>query len=306
MPERKKGNKKCQYARIGLDIGGSSIRGGLFTEDLTLLSELKDETPQTGTKDVLQTIYSLIDSLQNKHPKYTVRSIGVGLPGPISESGKTFRYAVNISGFENVPLIRFLHQRYPHISSDQIKIANDANCAALGESYRRSIPTLFYLGLGTGLGSGFVLDGTLYTGRAIAPELGHTVLNFNGPLCSCGSKGCLEQYVGTAGLKRIAKRSVGKTLDAYELTKRARAGETNAIRAFNEYGRFVGMALSNVVNTVDPPVIVLGGGIMQEATLFMKEARLELKRRMFSQTMPTLVYSKNTKNGLLGAALLCA
>ncbi len=291
-------------ARVGIDVGGTSLRCALYTSKWKRIAQTKRPTPPTGTESVLQAIYDSIDTLLKQHPDYEMQSIGVGLPGPIDTKRGVLRYTVNIPGFVNVPLHKKLKRRYPSISSDQIVLANDANCAALGESFQRDIQTLFYIGLGTGVGSGFVQNGRLYTGRSIAPEIGHTVINFNGPSCICGSKGCLEQYVGVAGVKRLAQKHCNSLLSAYDLAQRAYQHDSCAVAAYQEYGLYLGIGLTTIVNAFDPAVIVIGGGIMHEATLFMPIARQELKKRMFSKSLPRIVYSKKRDNGLLGAALL--
>jgi glucokinase len=186
--------------------------------------------------------------------------------------------------------------------SKNVVVENDVKCLAYGEMKRRGKSDLVALTLGTGVGGGITVGGRVYHGRAFAGELGHMAIMADGPVCSCGGRGCLEEYASARGAERLAVRHLKRKVSPEEMCALASDGNEKASEAWEEYGRFLGVGLANICYAFDPQVIVLGGGISKAFGCFKDAMREEMKGRLFIPAAP-VVQASSLANPI-GAAML--
>lgn len=216
---------------------------------------------ETNREDVLSSLYSILDNAEKFH------GISVGFPGFVNNG--VVMYPPNFPAIEILPVQEILHQRY----NVPVVVENDANLYALGEytaGAGKESKNMVLFTLGTGVGGGIVIDGEIYRGsRGFAGELGHIIINPDGPLCGCGMRGCLEAYIGA---ERIIETFVGyrrkgfaSVLDYPESVKEiylaAMNGDPLSRFIFSLVGKYLGLAIVSLVNILDPDLFVIGGGI---------------------------------------------
>ncbi|MBD3880275.1 ROK family protein [Phormidium tenue FACHB-886] len=284
---------------IGVDLGGSAIKLGRFDWDGRCLQSLTVATPQPASpKAVLQTIVEAIAELD---PAQKTLAIGVGTPGPADAAGRIARVAINLEGWYNIPLADWLEAE----TGKPTVLANDANCAGLGEYWLGAgnrFQDVIVLTLGTGVGGAIILDGRLFVGRdGCAGELGLITLNPDGPDCNSGNKGSLEQYTSI----RAIRRRTG--LEPHELGERAKSGDREAISFWQAYGRDLGAGLASLIYVLTPEAVIIGGGISASAEFFFPTVQAEIERRVLSSSRSGLHLLKaelGNQAGIAGAAKL--
>jgi len=284
---------------IGIDLGGTAIKLGRFGRQGQCLDSLTIATPQPALPAaVTQAIVSAIATLD---PQGQAGAIGLGTPGPADAAGRVAQVAINLQGWREVPIADWLeeHTQRPTV------IANDANCAGLGEAWLgagQPYRDLIMLTLGTGVGGAVILEGQLFVGRqGTAGELGLITLNPDGPPCNSGNQGSLEQYCSVQGIQR----ETGLAPD--ELARRAMAGDGDAIAFWQTYGRWLGAGLASLVYVLTPEAIILGGGVSAAAPLFLPATEAELATRVLPtsrQGMVILPAQLGNRAGMVGAARL--
>ncbi len=283
---------------IGIDLGGTAIKLGRFLKDGTCLNSLNIPTPQPATPTaVVDAIREAINSFSTTTPL----AIGIGTPGPADASGRIARVAINLKGWHDVPLADWLEAKtgYPTI------LANDANCAGLGEAWLgagRQFQHLILLTLGTGVGGAIILDGKLFIGhQGAAAELGLITLNPDGPVCNSGNQGSLEQYASVQAIRR----RTGK--EPAELGELAKNGDKYALDFWQGYGRDLGVGLASLIYVLTPEAIVIGGGVSASAEFFFPAAISEIERRVLASSragLQLLVAELGNQAGMVGAAKL--
>ncbi len=291
---------------IGIDLGGTAIKLGRFRQDGTCLQSLSVPTPQPATPTaVVEAMVEAITSLSSEEahldPKQKAIAIGVGTPGPTDAAGRIARVAINLAGWRDVPLADMLEAK---IGCPTI-LANDANCAGLGEAWLgagRRFRNLILLTLGTGVGGAIILDGKLFTGhQGTAAELGLITLNPDGPMCNSGNQGSLEQYVSVQAIRR----RTGK--EPAELGVLAKDGEKFALEFWESYGRDLGIGLTSLIYVLTPEAIVIGGGVSASAEFFFPTALAEIERRVLPSSRADLQLLRaelGNQAGMVGAAKL--
>jgi glucokinase len=257
---------------IGIDLGGTAIKLGRFATDGTCLQSLTVATPQPATPEaVMAEIVDAIAQIDNQN--HTI-AIGVGTPGPADAAGRIAKVAINLSGWHDVPLADALEAK----TGKPTIIANDANCAGLGEAWLgagRRFQNLILLTLGTGVGGAIILDGKLFVGHlGAAGELGLITLNPDGPMCNSGNQGSLEQYLSVPAIRR----RTGK--EPAELGALAKAGEPKALTFWQEYGIYLGIGLTSLIYVLTPEAVVIGGGVSASAEFFIPSVKAELEQRV--------------------------
>jgi glucokinase len=288
----------CQHV-IGVDLGGSAIKLGRFGADGTCFQTLSVPTPQPAYPELVLT--AMVDAIAQIDPLGQSGAIGVGTPGPTDAEGRIARVAINLEGWHDIPLADWLESKL----SIQTTLANDANCAGLGEFWLgsgRYFRNLILLTLGTGVGGAVILDGKLFTGHhGTAGELGLVTLNMDGPKCNSGNRGSLEQY---ASIQAIRRRT-GQEPD--ELGCRAKAGDAEAIAFWQDYGRHLGAGLASLIYVLTPEAIIIGGGISASAEYFFPETLAEVERRVLPSSrtgLQLLPAQLGNQAGIVGAAKL--
>lgn len=287
-----------QTAVIGIDLGGTAIKLGRFSEDGKCEESLTVSTPQPATPEaVIQALVAAIKPLRTAG----VKAIGVGTPGPADAAGKIAKIAINLVGWNDIPLAELLEKEtgLPTI------IANDANCAALGEAWLgagRNFRNLILLTLGTGVGGAIILDGKLLTGpQGAAGELGLISLNPDGPKCNSGNNGSLEQYVSVQAIRRLTG------LEPLELGELAEKGDRKALEFWQNYGKNLGVGLASLIYVLTPEAIIIGGGVSASAKFFFPAVLAEIERRVLpiSRTgLQVLLAELGNQAGMVGAAKL--
>ncbi|HAG85829.1 MAG TPA: glucokinase [Cyanobacteria bacterium UBA12227] len=284
---------------IGIDLGGTAIKLGRFREDGTCIESLTVETPQPSIPTaVVDAIATAITQLNTSHSKI---AIGIGTPGPTDAAGRIARVAINLKDWHDVPLAEWLEAK----TGCPTILANDANCAGLGEAWLgagRPFRNLILLTLGTGVGGAIILEDKLFTGhQGAAGELGLITLNPDGPMCNSGNQGSLEQYLSIGAIRRRA----GK--DPAELGVMAQAGNPEALKFWERYGKDLGVGLASLIYILTPEAIIIGGGISASAEFFFPAAWTEIERRVLPSSRVGLQLLKaelGNQAGMVGAAKL--
>jgi len=271
---------------IGIDLGGTNIRGGLVSES-NLSSILSQKVSASGSvDDVLKELFSLIDKLINS----SVNAIGIGVPGLVDTEHGIVYDVVNIPSWKQVPLGKLLGDRY-HLP---VFINNDANCFALGEFYfgkGKGFDSMIGLTIGTGLGSGVIINKKLYAGR-------------NGGAGEFGMIDYLDKYVEWYASGQFFK-NVYKT-DGEAVFKNAKEGNKEAIGMYEEMGVHLGNAIKTILYALDIELIILGGSVRHAYPFFSKTVWQSLQNFAFQNAVRNLriEVSELENSGLLGAAAL--
>ena len=274
---------KAAPVRIGIDIGGTDTKIGLVDVHNKLLDSVciptKAERPADEViRTVAETALSILD--KNGIAMEQCVGVGIGVPGTVDRKKGIVRYSNNIR-WEDVPLVKEMSTYLPI----PVEIANDADCAALGETIAgagKECRDVVMITLGTGVGGGVVLDGEIYEGRGIGgSELGHMVIVENGEPCTCGRRGCLEAYASATALKREAKRASKKELIPSEIFALAKQGDPAMKKVVEIYIRRLGLGIVNIVNIFRPQLVLLGGGISGQGESLLVPLRRILREECF-------------------------
>lgn len=287
---------------IGIDLGGTKIAGVLATPSGKVLMDVQIPTEaHLGKKKVIENIKKAIHTLKESH-KVKIKAIGIGAPGPILYDKGIVVEAPNLPGWKRVNLKKLLEKDF----KVPVYVDNDANCAALAEAWfgaGKFADNFVYLTISTGIGGGIIINKQLYRGAiGAAGEFGHMTMDVNGPKCGCGKNGHLEALASGSALRK-------KTgLDAISLELAARQGNKKAQRAIREAAEYLTVGIANIVNALNPEMVIIGGGLSNMRELLIDPVRRDLKK--YALTLPAksvkIVRAKlGTKAGVLGAAALC-
>jgi glucokinase len=276
-------------AVVGIDLGGTQLRVAVADDRGRLRTVVRRATEAArGRQHVIDRIVAAVaDALEeDRTTARRVLALGIGLPGPVDPQAGLVISPANLPGFINVPLNRIL-TRATGIRS---YLYHDAHLAALAEHRRgagRGASEMIYVTVSTGIGAGLVLRGELYAGsHGIAGEIGHIVVQRDGPLCTCGNRGCVEAIASGTGIARAARElgandpaSALNRLDApsaEDVVRAARAGDELAISILDNAGTYLGIAIGTLVNLFNPQLIVLGGSVLKAGPLLLKPMRLSM------------------------------
>ncbi len=291
------------------DVGGSTLRVALAARRGALLQKKVFSHSRPAPDDVIDTIARNLKEMARAANAELV-AVGAAVPGPLDPWRGVVHFSPNLE-WREFPFAETLSQQL----AVRVAMDDDANCAALGEQVfgvGQGARDFLYVIVGTGIGAGLILDGKIYRGaRGFAGELGHTTILPDGPLCSCGNRGCVEALAAGPALARRMREldaTVSDSITAREVVTLAREGNANALQAVNEAGTFLGIALANAVNLLNPERIALGGGVALDADeLLMQPARAEIQKRAFAHSADAVTLTRATLGddaGLLGAARL--
>jgi fructokinase len=288
---------------IGIDLGGTKIEVAVLdSQNKILFRERLLTEAHLGNEHIFNQIHTLyakaVLSIQNK-----THTLGLGTPGSISKKTHLLKNS-NTLCLNGLPLQSLLEDKLVH----DIIIENDANCFALAEALMgagKGYPAVFGVIMGTGCGGGIVFDGKIRQGpQNIAGEWGHMVIDPQGSHCYCGANGCVESFISGGGLERRIQNKTGHTISAIDFFKTSIKDESLKMIKQDFYARF-GQALANLINILDPDVVVLGGGLSNEQSLY-KEGVDEVYARIFND-VPTTPIVKNMLGdsaGVIGAAFI--
>lgn len=279
----------------GIEFGGTKILGVVIDDDGQVLREHTVRTPTEA--DAL--IAAIADLAQKLGP---YRTLGLGAAGLVARTG-VLAFAPNVGQIEGLDLGLRLSEALGH----HVSVDNDAACAALAEwefGAARGADNVFLVTLGTGIGGAIIVGGQLQRGaHGFAGEPGHMIVDPSGPVCVCGQRGCWERYASGAGLSYL-----GGGIPAEEVERRARAGDAEALAVMDEFARWTALGLVNLGNISDPDLIVIGGGLVRAADLFLDATRQWVRKIRYADAVRPLLRivpaQLGHRAGAIGAALL--
>ncbi|MEX0800508.1 MAG: ROK family protein [Dehalococcoidia bacterium] len=285
-----------------IDLGGTKVRSIVADGSGEVLgSDIRPSLTADGLEPVLDRMAASFEAAlaESGVERSSLAGLGIASPGAVDAQRGIVPEAPQLPGWQDVPLARILGDRIGLAA----RLENDATAAALGEhrfGAGKGSRYMIYITVSTGVGGGIIIDGQMYGGKSgAAGELGHIVIDVNGPPCGCGSRGCLESLAsGTAIAKRgeelaasgkspaLAKlREAEGPVTAEMVHRAATEGDTASVGLYREAGRYFGVALASYVNIFDPEVIVIGGGVAKAGELLMAEARATMEAMAMSQPL---------------------
>jgi glucokinase len=296
---------------IGVDLGGTNLRIAAVSRDGGLLEKVT-----LGTKVALgrdHVINEMCDAIQRLSSKYKSTGIflgaGIGIPGIIDMQTGMLRKSANLPGFEDYPVRREIERRL----GARVVLENDANLAALGEQWlgaARGIGNVAVVTLGTGIGGGIVLEGKIWHGmNGMAGEFGHVTVEPQGYLCGCGNHGCDERYASASAIMRMAREAIASgeapsfaqaassdpEFGAKSIYDLAIQGDERARQIFRSFGRYLGILLAGLINTLNLDMYVIGGGVSSAWDAYAPKMFEELRAR-------SLVYAATAPDHPLGSS----
>jgi glucokinase len=313
---------------VGVDVGATTIKAGIVDKKGKILEQWTSETKANkGPAVVMQQIILTVDSLfKREGNKKACFGVGVGMPGTVDPREGVVRYPPNFADWKEVQVVAGLQKAI----GLPVRIENDANAAAIGEAKYGAPKTardFLFVIWGSGVGGGVILDRKLYRGsNGGAGEIGHISIDYDGRQCNCGSKGCIESYIGQRYLSKRTKEILeaapndgfpSKIHDLVEgnlnkiepatISRAAEDGDATAIAILQEAGELLGYALASAVNLLDVRIVVIGGGISAVPSFVYTAIENSLRSRVLKPHKPgvRVVRSElgNTA-GMIGAASL--
>ncbi|MDG2025160.1 MAG: ROK family protein [Actinomycetota bacterium] len=308
---------------IGVDIGGTKTLGLALTGSGEILVQETRPTPQNSDQ-IVECVATLFHSLANQLRTYRVSALGIGVAGLVDKNGQLHR-APNLADADGLKLQRSIEP----LIDVPVYVDNDANCAARAELIRgaaRNVEQALLVTLGTGIGGAVISDGKVARGaEGMAGEPGHMLVDPNGPICACGMQGCWESYASGTGLVNLATQAVSagrlsaivedvggevEKITGEHVTAAARKGDEEAIRVIDAYSWWVAVGLANCAALIDPEIIILGGGLIEEWELWGPRVRTAFDQLLIGASQRATVRIEPAAAGELagavGAALLAA
>jgi glucokinase len=321
---RKQGSKKETVMKkeffLGIDMGGTAVKTAIVDGSASILEQ--KTIPMDIKADPKQILKTVLEAAGEFKDYDKVKNIGLGTAGDVDSNKGILRYAYNLPKWKNTPIKQILRQ----LSKREVLIDNDANTAALGAFWldaKGRADNLVCVTLGTGVGGGIVINKKLYRGSSLsAGEIGHQTIKFDGPACNCGNIGCAEAYLGAKNFTRhsieYVKNHKSKIImdliegDYLKLTpeilyKAAVKNDKTALELWKWGGEILGVLLANIVNILNPDMIVLCGGVSQAGAFLINAAKKEMLNRAFKTPgkICKVISSKYTSRlGVVGAAML--
>jgi len=290
--------------RLGIDLGGTKIEGiVLDLAGAEVFRKRIDTERDRGYDHILNQLGALYTDLA-RHIDNVPHTVGIGTPGAISQRTGLLKNS-NIVCLNGQPLKADLESRLGR----KIEIQNDANCFAMAEALHgagKGRTLVFGIIMGTGCGGGIVYKGEVFTGpQSIAGEWGHTSIDPNGPLCFCGNRGCVETYISGAGAEARYAERYGEKKTFAQIEAAYRAGDQRATEFMNFFFQKFGRSVANLLNILDPDIVVIGGGVSKVKSLY-REGVTEVAKQVFSDSLETPIVENKLGDsaGVIGAALV--
>lgn len=309
--------------RIGIDVGGTNVKIALVdNKGKIIYSNSIPTRAEMGYEYTINNMKEAITELvkETKSDPKNIESIGFGFPGQIDYQKGIVRLAPNIPGWVNVPIAEIMEKEF----GIPTRVDNDVRCAALGElnyGAGQGCDNLICITVGTGIGSGLVINGKLVRGASnAAGEIGHIKLDMNGgPLCGCGDRGCLEAFASGPSIVALAEEYIkgGKStkyrelanpdITPYIVSEAAKQGDPVAKRIFTIVGEYIGIGLASVVNLLNPEKIIIGGGVAAAGDLLLtpiKESLIKRAMPIAGSAVEIVPAQLGNSAGVIGASLL--
>lgn len=267
---------------LGIDVGGTNTSGGLASGDGTLVTITRRRTDRAGGAAAgLKLISEVIAELKEKAVRNESRvdRIGVGFGGPVNHERGVVLLSHHVTGWEGFPLRQELERRF----EIPVVVDNDANAGTLGEwnfGAGRGVNDLIYINIGTGIGGGIIAGGRLVRGEAnLAGEIGHTIVRRDGPLCTCGKRGCLESCASGDAIARRGSEALGRPVSGKEVFTLAGGGDSLAQRVLRDVIEDLAHGIGAAVSLLNPAVVIIGGGVSEAPEpLFLEPLRRAIPR----------------------------
>jgi len=275
---------------IAVDVGGTQLRAALYPETGIEASVIK-AIPTKGQGTAVERLLELLESIWPEDQK--VERIGLLVPGMVNPAEGMVYITPNIDGWQDLPLVDIVQKRF----NTPTVLGNDANLAALGEwKYGAGVGhhNMIYMTVSTGVGSGIIVDDNLLVGaHGIGAELGHVIVQLDGPICGCGKRGHLEAVSSGTGIANFVKRKIAegrhtilaseeKQITSRLVAEAALQGDELSIEAFNIAGKYLGIAIANLLIVFNPTLIILGGGVIKAGSLLMEPLQRSLEESVVS------------------------
>jgi glucokinase len=313
---------------VGVDIGGTKVAAGIVDSHGRILAHTRGPMNCRATdKEGLYSVISAIDSLFAMEPasRKETHSIGICAPGPLDPRTGVIINPPNVPCWRDFPLAGEVSKRY----SVSVKVDNDANAAGLAEylwGAGHGIRNVFFATLGTGIGTGIILDGKIFHGRTgSAAEGGHITIDPNGPVCGCGKKGCIEVLASGTGIARRAREKLAQSpqlagqllafaagdasaIRSEMVAKAAEAGDALAKDVLAQTYEYLAIWLGDIVDLLEPEVIILGGGVSEMLRLHFNEIQKRMKNWCVNsryREIPIVPAYYGENAGIAGGAALC-
>jgi len=295
---------------IGVDLGATFVKMGIVDEKARVYLRREIKTPfNVKPKELIPTLISNIEYIIKDAglKKKDILGIGIGVPGPVDSEKGIVHYFPNIKGWEEVALKPILEKGL----GLRVELDNDVNAMTLGE-YRfgagKGADNVICLTLGTGVGGGIIIDKKLYRGSSMcAGEIGHMPINEKGPMCNCGGIACLERYIGNRYILNKAKEAFRSNITLEELNRLAKKGNKDALKVWEDVARKLAVALTAVINLLNPDKVIIGGGVSKAGLLILRPLRKEVKLRAMkvqAKHVKIVLARLGTDAGIIGASLL--
>ncbi len=310
--------------RIGIDVGGTNVKIALVDSDGKIgYSNTIPTRAEMGYEYTINNMKQAIRDLlaETKLSAKDIEGIGFGLPGQVDFKSGIVRLITNIPGWVEIPLAKMIEDEF-HIPT---RIDNDVRCAALGElnfGAGKGCENLICITVGTGIGSGLIINGKLVRGASnAAGEIGHIKLQMHdGPICGCGDTGCLEAFASGPSIVAMAEEYImggkstkyremanGNDITPFIVAEAAKAGDPVARRIFTRMGEYIGIGMASVVNLLNPEKIIVGGGVADAGDILMTPLKETLKKRAMKiagETVEVVPAQLGNTAGVIGASLL--
>ena len=311
--------------RIGIDVGGTNVKLALVEDGKIIYSNTVPTNAKKGYEYTVNNIKQAIKDLMkdSKTAQEEIEGIGFDFPGQVDCKTGVVKLAPNIPGWVNVPIGQMIEEEF-HIPT---RIDNDVRCAALGElkfGAGKGCENFICITVGTGIGSGIVINGKVVRGATnAAGELGHIKLQMkDGPICGCGDTGCLEAFASGPAIvamaydyirggkstkfREMAEENHGE-ITPYIVAKAAEAGDPVAKRIFEIIGEYIGLGLTSVINLLNPEKVIIGGGVAEAGELLLAPIRKTIKERAMvvaGNAVEIVPAQLGNSAGVIGASML--
>jgi glucokinase len=286
------------------DIGGTFVKFGLVNEKGEIRGKGKFPTPVVNTRDEL--IKKIAELVGEQQLNYPVAAIGISSCGIVDSNSGVVIFSSNLPELTGTAISEILSDE----TGLQVFVENDVRCASLGERWAgasKDYDNSILLTIGTGIGSGIIVDGQLLRGgNGFAGELGHIIIEQDGELCGCGGRGCYEQYASTSALIRQYHKESGDLLSGEAIIKRVLDQEETALKVYDRFIEYLTSGLVTITHLFNPEVIIIGGGIMEQGDIIIKDTRKNLLKRTIPLYHNLTIQGSALKNdaGLIGACYI--
>ena len=308
---------------VGVDLGGTKIAVAVVDRKCKIIKRVTVPTPaRKGPTAVIKTMVEAIKNVIEEAGvgRRKIVGIGIGSPGPLNPSTGVVRSAPNLYGWKNVPLKAAIEKELGIATF----VENDCNAAALGEKLfgaGKGVNDFIYITVGTGIGGGLIINGELYHGESgAAGEVGHVVIDVNGPRCNCGNYGCLEAMASGPAIARMATEAIKKgrktliseavggdlkRITAEVVIDAASKGDELALEILDKAGTYLGIGMAGMINVINPEMVILGGGVMKAGDLLLKPIKRTVKKYAFPahvEAVEIVPAALGDDAGVIGAA----